>query len=79
MHLTCANSEMSEDNSVAILDGCKIDDYKEQRCNEEQLNFRTIKSQFSYEREDNIIYHLALLIDILRELMDQQLEQPKIS
>ena len=74
MHLTCANSKMNEDNSVAILDGCKIDDYKEQRCYEEQLNFRTIKSQFSYEREDNIIYHLPWLIDRLREMVAQNLE-----
>ena len=35
---------MNEDSNEAILDGCKIDDYKEQRCNEEQLNSGTIKS-----------------------------------
>ena len=37
--MTCVSSKMNEDSFVAILDGCKIDDYKKQRCNEEQLNF----------------------------------------
>ena len=64
---------MNEDSNEAILDGCKIDDYKEQRCNEEQLRLGTIKSQFSYETRNNTIYHLPWLIEILRGKVTQNL------
>ena len=70
---------MNEDSNEAILDGCKIDDYKEQRCNEEQLRLGTIKSQFSYETRNTTIYHLPWLIEILRGKVAQNLDIPLYS